>query len=304
MCNKFLQISIILLFYILVPLKAGAVILYLEPAQGEFQIGDTFIIEVKIDTEEECINAVEANLNYNRDILQAVNFSYGSSIITLWVKPPEINQESGRISFSGGIPGGYCGGILGDSGLTHILGKIAFQASNKGETKVNFLDSSQVLLNDGSGTPAKLTFKKAIFNVLPEKLEVPKNEWQEEIGKDNISPEPFKIEIHQNPAIFEGKYFIVFLTTDKQTGIDYYKIKEGRKEWKTAQSPYLLENQKLTSEIKVKAVDKAGNERVTVIEARYPLKWYEQPLVWIIIILGIVIGYILWKIKRRKLFSI
>jgi len=297
---KFSVVILLSTFYFLFSDTVSAATLYLKPSGEQYQLGDAFIVEVRIDTEEECINAVEANLSYDRDILRAVDFSYGSSIIILWVKPPEINQESGRISFSGGIPGGYCGKMLGDPGPTHILGKITFQASNKGEAKVNFLDSSQVLLNDGSGTPLKLTAKGAVFNILPGKLEVPKNEWQEEIGKDNIPPEFFKIEIHQEPSVFDGKYFIVFLTADKQTGIDYYEIKEGRKEWKTAQSPYLLENQKLTGEIKIKAVDKAGNERVAVIEQRYPLRWYEYPIIWVIIIVGIIIGYILWRIKRKK----
>lgn len=298
--NQKSKIIILIIAFVLFPTAVFATTLHLEPPEGQYRPGDTFITEVKIDTEKECINAVEANLSYDKDILQAVDFNYGPSAITLWVKPPKISQESGIISFSGGIPGGYCGKMLGDLDPAHILGKISFQASNKGEAKVNFLDSSQVLLNDGLGTPAKLTAKGAVFNISSEKLEVPKNEWQEEIGKDNISPEPFKIEIHQEPSIFDGRYFIVFLTADKQTGVDYYKIKEGRRDWKTAQSPYLLKNQKLTDEIKVKAVDKAGNERVAIIEPRYSLRWYEQSLIWAIVVIMGIIGYWIWiKLKNK-----
>ena len=300
MINQQSKIIISVIIFVLFPVATFAATLYLEPSRGQYQSGDIFTAEVKMDTEEECINAVEANLNYDKDILQAVDFNYGQSVITLWVKPPEINQKSGKISFSGGIPGGYCGKISGDSGAAQILGRIFFQASNKGEAKVDFLDSSQVLLNDGSGTPAKLTAQGSIFDISPEKSEVPKNKRQEEIGKDNIPPEPFKAEIHQEPSVFDGRYFIVFFTTDKQTGVYYYEIKEGKREWKTAQSPYLLKNQKLTSEIKIKAVDKAGNEQVAAIEPSYPLRWYEQSLIWVIIVIMGVIGHLIWiKLKNK-----
>lgn len=302
MIIKKLKIIILIITFVLcfIPIPSFAANLYLEPSKGQYQLGDIFVAEVKIDTEENCVNAIEANLNYDKDILKAVDFNYGQSIITLWVKPPEISQKSGRISFSGGIPGGYCGKVLGDPDPTQILGKIYFQASDKGEAEINFLDSSQVLLNDGLGTPAKLTAQGAIFNILPEESEIPKNERQKEIEKDNIAPESFKIEIHQEPSVFEGKYFIVFFTADKQTGVDYYEIKEGRRRWKTAESPRVLQNQKLTSEIKVKATDKAGNEQVAIIEPRYQLKWYEQSFVWVIMVVMGITGYLIWiKFKNK-----
>ncbi len=104
-----------------------AATLYLEPANGEYQPGDTFLVEIRIDTKGECINTIEANLTFSQDILKAIDFSQGNSILTLWVKLPEINQEKGEISFSGGIPSGYCGILPGDPGESNILGKIIFQ---------------------------------------------------------------------------------------------------------------------------------------------------------------------------------
>ncbi len=92
------------------------------------------------------------------------------------------------------------------------------------------------------------------------------------------------IELLSDQRVFDGQYFIIFDAQDKQTGIDHYEVLEsepgaesagesGRSDlirrfikgktpqWKVAQSPYLLEDQKLQSEVHVKAVDKAGNER-------------------------------------------
>lgn len=281
--------------FILLPASVFAAILYLEPSEDEYQPGDTFIIEARIDTKEECINTVEVNLSFPQDILKAIDFSQGNSILTLWVKTPEIIQESGSISFIGGIPGGYCGRISGDPGESNLLGKIIFQAkeTNKEQlsAKLEFLDTSQVLLNDGLGTSAELFTKGAMYTVLTKPLKPLKDEWLEELEKDDTFPESFKIEIHQESAIFEGKYFITFLTTDKQTGIDYYEVKEGRKNWKITNSPYLLEDQTLQSKILVKAVDKAGNERIA--EYSPPQKPFS---LWIIIL--ILIGIIVLTIYK------
>jgi len=305
-------VCFVLLF---LPLATKAVTLYLEPETGQYQPGDTFVIEVKIDTEGECINAVEANLSFSNDILQAIDFSRGESILSLWVKNPEINQGQGLVSFSGGTPGGYCGRIPGDPGTSNSLGKIIFRVpgmtvkesrENKGEIK--FLESSQVLLNDGFGTPAKLTTKATTIKITEVgPLKISKNEWQKELAEDKIPPEPFEIKPQRDPLIFEGKYFIAFLTTDKQTGIDYYEVCEHTKlhecehektqNWKKAESPYLLEDQSLKSIIKVKAVDKAGNERF----AEYLPEISKKPFPWqVIILVGAAITLYL-IIKKGKI---
>jgi hypothetical protein len=304
--NKFQQISIGLSLCLFVPLGVEATVLYLEPASGQYYQGDTFIVEAKIDTEGECINTVEANLRFSQDILEGIDFSRGNSILTIWVKRPVVEQDSGLISFTGGIPAGFCGRLPGDPGESNLLGKIIFKiqaTSGKQQAKVEFLDDSQVLLNDGLGTKAKLTTKGAVFTILAEKLEKPQDQWQEELKKDNIPPEPFEIEIHQNPGIFEGKYFINFSTTDKQTGIDYYAIQEISPFWKlkptpkwiAAESPYLLKDQSLRSIIKVKAMDKAGNERV----AEYRPEKRPFPY-WIIILILIIGGVILWLLRKFR----
>lgn len=279
---------------VLTPIGAGAAILYLEPASGEYHSGDTFIVEARIDTEGECINTVKVDLSFSKDILEVIDFSQGNSILTLWLQTPKIDQKSGSVSFTGGIPGGYCGPLPGEPGKPDLLLKLIFRLTSGGLSSVNFGKGSVVLLNDGFGTPAKLTLKEAIFTILPEKREIPKEEWQEEIGKDNIPPEPFEIKIHKDPSIFEGKYFLVFQTVDKQTGIDRYEVKEGKRNWKIAESPYLLEDQSLKSIIKVKAVDKAGNERIAEYIPAKKLFPY-----WIIILVLIGAGIIWWIITKQ-----
>ena len=120
-------IFILILGFILFPGLASAAVLYLEPAEGEYYQGEAFIVEARIDTEEKCINTVETNLSFSQDILEVVDFSQGNSILTFWVKPPIIDQNSGLIFFAGGIPGGYCGVLPGDPEISNLLGKIIFK---------------------------------------------------------------------------------------------------------------------------------------------------------------------------------
>jgi len=107
--------------------------------------------------------------------------------------------------------------------------------------------------------------------------------------------------------MFEGKYFLVFATQDKKSGIAHYEVQENRRQkiesrkWIETESPYILKDQELRSYIFVKAVDKAGNERIAVVEPRYPIKWYEMYEIWGIIIVMIFIGYIFWKILKSKI---
>jgi hypothetical protein len=307
--SKFKIIIFSVFIFLFLPLVAKGAILYFEPSKGEHHLGDTFIVDLRIDTEGECINTVKAIVSFPKEILEAKDFSTGNSILNLWIENPKIDQKEGLISFVGGIPGGFCGPLPGEPEKPNLLGRIIFRVretdaelEHETEVKLEFLDSCQVLLNDGFGTPAKLTLKEAIFTILPEKAEVPKEEWQEELAKDDIPPEPFEIKISQDPSIFGGKYFIVFSTTDKQTGIDHYEVAEQRRtlrqttlNWKRAESPYLLEDQSLKSIILVKAVDKAGNERIAeYIPPQKPFPW------WIIIpiLVGAGIGY--WFYRKSK----
>jgi len=291
---------ILIISFIFVPTVVFGAILYLEPEEGQYYLEDVFVAEIKINTEGEEINAIKVDLAFSQDVLEIEDFSQGNSILALWPEGPSFSNQTGKIHFIGGIPGGY-------SGEDGLLGKIVFGAKKEGKALVQIEDSSQVLLNDGLGTLVELTSKGGFFTIFAEKREIPEDEWRKELEKDDIPPEPFEIIIYQDPTIFEGKYFIIFSTVDKQTGIDYYEILEADKrgyrrgttqkaEWKKWESPYLLEDQSLKSIIKVKAVDKAGNERIVEYLPPEKITW-KYWLLWAIIIL-LLLGVIFWLWKK------
>ncbi len=297
--HKKIKILVLILIFIFYPVFVFGAKLYFKPAQAEYYQGQTFIVELRINTEKDCINAIEGNLVFSKDALSVIDFSQGNSILTLWTKTPEINQKEGLISFAGGIPAGFCGQIPGDLKESNLLGKIIFEVKEGSGRKaeVRFNNTSRVFLNDGLGTEADFNTSKAVFNILKSE-KPPENEWQQQIQEDNIPPEAFQIEIQQEADVFDGKYFIVFSTTDKQTGIDYYEVKEGDRDWKRGQSPYLLENQTLSDIIKVRSWDKAGNKTIAEYNSSQ-VKKRDQVLL-ILISVGILIsGIVIWIIRRK-----
>jgi len=298
--NKWL-VLVSIFFVLFSGVSAQGAALYFEPSTTQLKIGQEFEVKVKINSEKECINTIKADIEYDKDLLIAKDFLTGNSIISLWLKKPEIRAKEGKISFVGGIPGGFCGKIPGDPGESDTLGKIVFKVpeflvSDKNIAKVRFLESSKIFLNDGLGTEADLKLEEGEYEILKEKSS--EKILERELSEDKTPPEPFGILVLKDPQIFEGKYFITFNTQDKQTGIDHYEVKEGNRNWKIAESPYLLENQKLQSIIKVKAVDKAGNERIVEFSP-YLTKKPPFLLCFIVLVLVLVGVCVIWYFIKR-----
>lgn len=307
--------------------SAHAATLYITPQGGEHQPGSGFVAEVRVAPEgDECINAADVTVAYPANVLRVVDVSVGDSIFTLWVKFPQVNEAEGTISFIGGIPGGYCGRIPGDPGVTNVLAKIAFQipgfrvgAELADVAEVGFTDASVVMLNDGRGTEAPLTFSGAIFKVVDRGAQL-ENTWVEEVRADSTPPEPFTVTLVHDPKYFEGKRVIIFFTTDKQTGLDHYEVLEADPSgniagtfrpasWKTASSPYALEDQKLHSVITVKAIDNARNEQVFTFtpsgyapiapKKQVEIGWWLIGGVGVLVLAGVAIT-VMRRMRRKK----
>jgi len=373
--KKFIIIFLFSIFYFLFFDIAWAATLYLLPQSQNVYQGDSFLIELRLDSENEEINTAEINLKIPSSLLEVLDFNKGGSIFNVWAVEPE--SKDNLISLTGGIPKGFKGDGL-------IL-KINFLAKEIGKAEINFKEDSRVLLNDGKGTPTNLSFLEGNYEILekPEGLPIisstthpDQNKWykgntlhlhwnlvdgaeysyllskdplaesdetpdkpQGELiwmgdmeypdledgiyyftlkqrlpGKDwspkvtframidSTPPEQFKPEIGKDPAIFEGKYFLSFATIDKTSGIDHYEVfeKTGKnKEWfEKAESPYLLKDQSLKSQILIKAVDKAGNEQISqIIPPKKPFPY--GIAIFVLILITLVVVW--WIIKKLKI---
>ena len=258
------------------PVSASAASLYIDPNAGTYGVSDTFVAAVRLDSGGDCVNAAHVEITYPVGTLKAVDFSRGSSIFSLWVEEPKIDAEKGIVSFSGGIPGGYCGRIPGDPALSNILGKIIFTVVGADDTAPTIAVSpkSELYLNDGLGTKVTPDVKDATFDILPTPVST-ENPWINEVKADTVPPDSFDVQVESTRGIFGGKYYIVFSTVDKQSGLDHYELFE-RGGWKHVTSPYRLYDQSLADPIQVKAIDKAGNERMgTYIPGSAPPRQYE-----------------------------
>lgn len=338
MLKKILIISI----FLLAPFATKASSLYFEPKDVEVGNDSNFTMDIKIDVED-CVNVVEGYIGFDKQNFKLLDFMTGVSIINLWVEQPQetdfekINSD-GQFHFSGGIPGGYCGKIIGDPGQSNIIARLVFASKNIDQnidknivSGVKILEGTRVLMNDGLGTE-DVDLKKNDATVTISKSVMPNDKaWQNELNADRLPPEPFVIELHHSPSLFDNKYALVFYTSDKQSGVDYYEILEIRSNevigerqkrnplsyfgigekivgWKKAQTPYLLEDQDMRSTIKVRAVDKAGNERIveytppeSVIKIPFYLKW---KIIVPALVAMIVTVVIFLTLRRKKIDNI
>lgn len=157
--NLLISICVILAF----PFYIKAATLFLIPQSEDVFKGDSFIVDLMVDTEGEEINAVEVRLKFPDNFLELPDFSKGNSVFSLWPEEPLV--KNGEVSFSAGVPGGFIGNGL--------IGRINFFSKEIGNAKINFEGSSQVLLNDGSGTPAKLNFLEGNYEILEKPKDLP-----------------------------------------------------------------------------------------------------------------------------------
>jgi len=149
------------LFLLLLGNRGEAATLSVSPTTGTFTVGSTFDVSIFLNTEEQLINAVEVSLAFPADKLQIISPSTGQSIISIWTAPPSFNNQSGRVNFRGGIPGG----INVSNGL---IMRLSFRVKSVGPVIIRFLDDSKVLLHDGKGTEVLDQKTNGVFQlVLP-----------------------------------------------------------------------------------------------------------------------------------------
>tara|TARA_B100000508_G_scaffold138440_1_gene134558 strand:+ start:12414 stop:13496 length:1083 start_codon:yes stop_codon:yes gene_type:complete len=317
------------LLFFAVSFQAEAASLYIDPAISTLNRGDAVTLAVRLDTDEvadECVNVIDATIQYSENI-EPVDVSVGESILSIWLERPVINTLERTITFAGGIPNGYCGRVLGDPRLTNVLAEVIFRSPgmiigggdiDTSKAEVYFADTTRVLLNDGQGTPAELTTYGARFDLTKRPGAELKNDWQDEVSADVTPPEEFTIEFAQYP---DGKYYVTFTTTDKQTGIDRFEVMEvpasslGAFRWGDSAAPWIipshgtvhvLKDQTLNSVIYVKAVDKAGNEYIAKYAPPESMRQITRAEIVTYVVISFLIltlfmlSFIFWKVIVRR----
>jgi len=322
-----------LVFFIAVPTQAAT--LYIDPNTATLNRGDSVSLNVRLDVDEnsnECINTIDAVISYDESVIP-VDVSTGQSILSFWVETPTIHRDTHTITFASGIPNGYCGRVEGDPKLTNSIATLIFRApglqvgggEERKQAVIKFLPETTAYLNDGAGTKANLRLLDSTLKLNDSIGANITDDWRTIVQSDNIPPEEFSISLQRDEKTFSGRYYIVFNTTDKQTGIDSYEVMEEPLNrlrffdygavnipWeKTETTVYKLKDQSLNSSIRVKAIDKAGNEYVAVlvpdqsIRSNNWLLFLPTIIASLIFILILVfgLGWVVWQRRYHKIIK-
>ncbi len=293
--NIFKKITILSLLFFVAQSTFGAQISVVTEKQT-FAQNEEFLVSVFLNTEGETINAYEGRILYSADLLLGKEIRDGNSLINFWIERPNFKQlttgdKQGTIIFSGITPGGY-------SGTNGLLFSAVFQTMKSGADFIQ-TDGLRLLLNDGKGTVAKVS---ALPYSLTVTTDFATSSPSIEPIIDTESPENFVPIISRDVNVFEGKYFLVFATQDKGSGIDRYEVSEDNgASFIPSLSPYLLKNQSLDTKIIVKAFDKKGNEKIAEVEMGHPSKWQIFALIIILLLLISSVIFIYRKKHANKI---
>ncbi len=290
------------IFYILHPAFASAAKYMWQISPAEESLASDFEVTLYVDPEGETINTVSGQVVWPSEFLSALAVNAGDSIVNLWVEAPIIKDN--RLSFSGIMPGGFSGllspyysGVRPGKILTLILRPL-----KKGQATL-LGENGQVLLNDGSGTLARLSWPLLAVSLAGPSRSVLAP------SLDTEPPETFNIEMARDKNIFNNDWFVAFSTQDKKSGVSHYEIQERNKSfpqdgaWRRVESPSRLENQNRTSYVFVRALDFAGNVRLETLAPAVPKAWYENISVWgilMIVLLTLFLGRALWPKHLKK----
>jgi len=140
------------------PPHAEASALLISPTSGTFTVGNTFDVQIFLDTEGKSVNALDVDLRFPPDRLQLVSQGTNVSVIGLWTSQPQFNNQAGRVRLQGGIPGGI-------NVNNALVATLTFKATAVGTAILSFFDTTKVLLNDGFGTDDFSRQKNAVYTL-------------------------------------------------------------------------------------------------------------------------------------------
>jgi hypothetical protein len=167
---------LILAFCILVPkVNAQRASLYFSPSSGTYTVGNTFLVQVKVNSGGVAINAADGTIIFDPDKLEVVRISKEDSIFTLWVQEPTFSNSLGTINFAGGKPSP---GFIGAAGT---IINIYFRAKTSGTTNLTFASGS-VLADDGKGTNILETLGSGVYNLVAKEIKT--------VPPGEITPQP------------------------------------------------------------------------------------------------------------------
>lgn len=157
---RLLYISSVLLFGLFFSTQSvGAATIYLTPETSTYHVGDSFDVDVRINSTDKGFNAAELSIIYPKDILEVKSLIYtpSVSVFNFWIDTPYFSNTSGVVGFIGGATQS----IVSDSA---VVLKISFIAKSAGDAIIAISDAA-VTASDGTGTNILSGTQNARFRI-------------------------------------------------------------------------------------------------------------------------------------------
>jgi len=287
---KILILITIFILNILFVDKIYATSITLNPSKDTLGLGEQFYVDVIFNPSEQSINTVSGKIIFQDKNVNFLRAEDGRSILNMWVERPFVS-EKGVISFSGLTTNGFDGVIDPFSPLHKLPGliiRLVFETKRPGQ--INFMTSDFVLyLNDGLGTELKIP-------LITESVIIDNYINRHKYESYTFETPELNAYVTRDENIYNNKYILIFSAIDKETGIKNVLIKEGKRDWTEAKSPYLLKDQSRHSLITLQAVSFSGAGVIINID-KIPYDW--GFITKEIVVVLLIVVFIIFMIKKR-----
>lgn len=117
---------------------------FIQPSEGTYHVGDVFTFPITVDDSGTYVNALQADIGFDPQHVQAIAVTTHGSFAKIFLEKV-VDNERGFIRLTGGLanPGHKGQGLFGT---------VYFRAVAEGDTSIHYLESCQILANDGQGT--------------------------------------------------------------------------------------------------------------------------------------------------------
>ncbi|MEK7631265.1 MAG: cohesin domain-containing protein [Patescibacteria group bacterium] len=160
MRNRLFSIfALAILAFTLAQHRATAAVLSVIPAKVNAAQDQLAVVEVRLNSETQVVNAVEGKITYDPTALEVVDVSKAGSFLTLWAEGPKVDAVAGVVSFVGGVPNGSY--VINGRVLSLVFRPKVLGATTIGVDTV----LSSVRLNDGLGTATPLRAETSTVTV-------------------------------------------------------------------------------------------------------------------------------------------
>ncbi len=156
-CKKLLLAGVAVIAFIIFLPHTHAATLYFSPDTVNAGIGNNFTVDLKIDSQDTLVNAVQTTVKFPTGILKLLSFDKAGSAFNFWLKDPVISNSDGTVTFIAGTDKGVSGAAI------QVLA-LNFSTIGAGTAQIAAVDAN-VVAADGNGTNVLSTIKNANVGV-------------------------------------------------------------------------------------------------------------------------------------------